>query len=128
MVIFRRIILRLRNFWDMFVAKKITYFSFSNILPKLCPLCGNVSQTGHGWQYDTARKKKQFACRITKTRLQTDSHNIQYLLLFQGQKQSYSNAAQCRITRTLFFSFSFIITFYYFIVSVPPFDHCSLPT
>jgi hypothetical protein len=40
----------------------------------------------------------RIACRITKTKMQTHTPNIQYLLHFDG-KNGYGNAPQCYVVR-----------------------------
>ena len=42
----------------------------------------------------------KFAFRITKTMIQTHTHNIEYLLLFHG-KNGYANKPQCYLIRAM---------------------------
>jgi hypothetical protein len=78
--------------------------------PKLCPLCDNVGKYGRARQAtdDNIIRRMYIACRVTKAKIQTHTHNISCFLLFDGNND-YSNALYCCVMRTLLVLFALFV-------------------
>jgi len=109
----RSVLLRMKKVSDKCCRENQNmHFTFRNFFPKTGPLmrlCGEIqySQTSHDNR--GGGKNLQFACHVTKTRKQTSTNNIEYLLLFYGKK-GYTNTPQCYVMCTLRILFLILAT------------------
>ena len=103
MKIFHGILFRMRNVVDKVIEKTKTHVLCSiTFFQKPCRLWVNVEKYGRTTQVtgDNTIRRMCFACWITKTRIQTDAHNIECFLLFHD-KSGYANSSKCYIMRAL---------------------------
>jgi hypothetical protein len=104
-----RILLKIRNVSEESCTEyQNTHFMFSNIFPKIAPfirLCRKIRYGQRG------QRRQNGACALNGgyIRLQTQTQNMQYLLLFLGNN-SFTNAPQCYVLRTLLVFFPISLT------------------
>jgi len=94
----------MRNVPNKICAEHLnTHFMFRNVIfRKSCRLWDNVERARPQMIIKYYAEKIRFACRITKLRIQTHNHNMQYILLFHGNN-GFTNALQCYFMRLAHF-------------------------